>query len=441
MHYDRDSFNWESLFNGIHGGKCILFLGPDLPWILPDGERRLPRRLLAERLLRKLDGDGRDLDLGNPGKIAQRFRRKQDDVDLEAVIRSWHEGLKSQRSTLHDTLSTLPFLRIVTSGQDPLMETALRHRGKNPKVDFYHHHGEDRGLLPEPRVDAPILYHLYGHVREPRSVVLAETQLLEFLTALISQNPPPPKNLKRAFQRTRRFLFLGFGLHQWYLRILLHALEVLKKSRTLAVESLDGDLETSEKNTILFYQENFQVDVLDTDIAQFVEDLAGRFHERYPDPAAAADAAQIVAESPRARAMVFMCYCKEDREHAVEIRDFLGKKNVHAWLPDDEILPGDPQEQKIEAFIRSTADGFVVLNSESLAGRVKEREETHVFTQIDEAQKRQRKLPEQAGFILPVTINDVPLISEFSGLHSVEHGSEEGMRKLVRAIKRLAREH
>ena len=45
----------------------------------------------------------------------------------------------------------------------------------------------------QPTVDSPVLFHLYGRVNEPSSVVVTELQLLDFLARLVSRDPPLPK--------------------------------------------------------------------------------------------------------------------------------------------------------------------------------------------------------------------------------------------------------
>ena len=77
-------------------------------------------------------------------------------------------------------------------------------------------------------VTEPLVYRLYGSCKHPYSMVLTENDLLDFLVAVVAENPGLPVDLKNLF-KDKSFLFLGFGLSNCYLRILLHILE-LKKS-------------------------------------------------------------------------------------------------------------------------------------------------------------------------------------------------------------------
>jgi SIR2-like domain len=223
---------WDKLVYGIERGECTLFLGPQLPLDRGDGKRRIPVEDLAARLLEQLDEQGgarAGVELSDLARISQRFLAQEAEVDLEMEINRWHQGLTEQQSTLHDHLAALPFRLILTSTLDPLMEMALRRAGKRPWVERYHYRGKNKQLLPEATDKTPLLFQLYGCVSEPTSVVITETQLLDFLAALISKDPPLPNDLNAALTNGKLFLFLGFGLHQWYLRILLHVLKVLRR--------------------------------------------------------------------------------------------------------------------------------------------------------------------------------------------------------------------
>ena len=232
---------WKKLAYGIERGDCILFLGPDLPAECTPGMRSIPARDLSSRLIAGLRAPAGADETVNLARIAQRFLGQEDEMGLEMELTRWHEEMRDQVSSLHANLAALPFRLIVTSNHDPLMETALRQANKRPAIEFYHYRGQNKTLLPVPTVSEPLLFHLYGHISDASSIVLAETQLLDFLTALISKAPPLPADLNAALTNGKMFLFLGFGLHQWYLRILLHVLKVLRRGPpTFAVEIQSG---------------------------------------------------------------------------------------------------------------------------------------------------------------------------------------------------------
>ena len=345
---------WNKLIYGIARGECTLFLGRELPVLLPNGERHIPEQALSRALLDKLDlqdenqptppaedlanatrrfllqeekidlqvepqatspaedlanaarrfvlqEDGLDLqdetaeDLANAARrfvsqedgldlqdetaedlanVARRFLSQEDELGLEIEIQQWHEKLADVRSPLHDDLAALPFRRIVTSAFDPLVEAALERVSKTPAVKFYNYRGDTEDLLPEPSEDEPLLYHLFGHPSDTSSLVLTDVQLLDFLAALIAKNPPLPNDLNDTLSNGRLFLFLGFGLRHWYLRVILHVLKVLnRQGRGFAVEALDGTGGAALDDAILFYSD-FKFDIYRQDVAKFVGELS-----------------------------------------------------------------------------------------------------------------------------------------------------------------------
>ncbi len=440
--------HWDKLLYGIERGECTLFLGPDLPLALPGGERRLPVRGLSSRLSAELDGEDPGLEPRDLARVAQRFLAQEDEVGLEMEVARWHEELAGERSSLHDDLAALPFRLIVTSGHDPLIETALREAGKTPAVERYHYRGRNQELLPEASAAAPVLFHLYGHAGEPPSMVLTETQLLEFLSALISRNPPLPNDLNAALTNGRLFLFLGFGLDRWHLRILLHVLKVLRRgSRAFAIETREQDAGASADGAVLFYRENFKAEIHYQDVLEFAREL----RRRYVPPAApsgtpadgtavaASAAAPAAATQPTGMATaagprVFLCHASEDRSSAREIHDALKRAGIDPWLDRQALRGGDRWDALIESTIKEV-DYFVVLNSRSLAA--KSREASYVNKEINEALEA-RKWRLVRNFIIPVTIDDAPLLAPLAEYHAVDLAAPNGLRDLVRAIKRQA---
>jgi len=423
---------WDKLLFGIQRGECILFLGPGLPLASSGGE---PQRALTCRLLKGLDrgtGDRAGIDAGDLARVSQRYLLQEGEIFLEDELTHWHEELAGQRSTLHDDLAALPFRWIVTSSHDPCMETALREAGKTPAVERYHYRGTNKELLPEPTIEAPVLFHLYGHAAEPRSVVLTETQLLDFLAALISRNPPLPNDLNEALTNGRLFLFLGFGLRQWYLRILLHVLKVLRHgSRAFAVETLEEETGPSSNDAILFYQENFKVATHHDDVCEFVKELRSRYLPSSAGPGVAAAVRRPASAAPK----VFICHASEDRQRASEIHDALKQAGLDPWLDKETLRGGDRWDALIESTIREV-DCFLVLNSRALAA--KSQGASYVNKEIKVA-LRAEDWRLVRHFIIPLKIDDAPLLEQLGAFHAVDLTRQEGIRDLIRAIKRQER--
>ena len=428
--------HWDKLLWGIDQGECVLFLGPELPRVSPEGERERPVEALRERLLAGSEAEGSAAggEEDDLARVAQRFVAADDELGLEMQVSRWHEEFAGARSVLHDRLATLPFRLIVTSAHDPLTETALREAGREPAVELYHYRAVNKELLAEPSVERPILFHLFGHVSEPRSVVLAETQLLDFLTALIAGEPPLPRDVNSALTNGRMFLFLGFGLERWYLRILLHVLKVLRRdSRAIAVEEAAAD--DAPGSSVLFFRENYKMVFHQGEVAAFVDELAARYTELRPaSPGDGDDAAPapqpVAAGAPR----IFVCHASEDKDRAREVHGALQSAGLAPWLDRESLRGGDAWDARIETTIREEIDFFVVLNSRALAA--KRDQASYVNKEINVA--RRAKDLRMGSFIIPVRLDGTPLVPELREFHAIDLAAPNGLRDLVRAIHRQA---
>lgn len=435
--------HWDKLLYGIERGECIVFLGPDLSIDAPDGPRQVPDQLLASRLLQGIDDEalsGFEPRASDLAWIAQRFLMREDEVGLEMQLERWHGEWAGRSSTLHDDLAALPFRHIITTGLDPLMETALQRAGKAPAIERYHYRGRNEELLPEPTVASPLLFHLYGRVTEPSSVVLTELQLLDFLSRVISRDPPLPNDLNAALTHGRLFLFLGFGLRHWYLRILFHVLKVLRPdSRGFAIEGLEAAAAPEAPTrdpVVFFYRDNFKTDLVRLDPAEFVKELRARYVAS-GGPArieAARSAKEAPAPAPQAAggSTVFICHAHEDRDHATQVHDALKRARLEPWLDQEALRGGDRWDDLIEKTIEKV-DYFVVLNSKALAE--KSRESSYVNKEIRRALKAE-EMRLVGRFIVPASIDDTPLLEPLARFQSVDLRGPDGLNELVRAIKR-----
>ena len=170
--------------------------------------------------------------------------------------------------------------------------------------------------------DESVVYHLFGSAQEPRSLVLSENDVLDFLIAVVSEQPSLPSSLIRVLKRKdQSFLFVGFGIKQWYLRVLLkvfvRAFELHRTSSSVATEPLSGLSEGDREQTILFYQRGTRIEVEDAEVRSFLAELKRRLE------AAGGVVAQAPSLGPRPR--VFISYAREDNNLAPAV---LGEEKI-----------------------------------------------------------------------------------------------------------------
>jgi hypothetical protein len=128
----------------------------------------------------------------------------------------------------------------VTVNQDSFLEEALRAAGREPQVRLFRwneripsqHPLVRQQLLAEPPSEKhPLVYHLFGHISCPESLVLAEDDYFEYMMAARDIRTIPSGNgligisdeLDLALSRLP-LLFLGFQMNEWPFRAALRSI-------------------------------------------------------------------------------------------------------------------------------------------------------------------------------------------------------------------------
>lgn len=165
---------------------------------------------------------------------------------------------------LHEFLASVPApLLIVTTNYDDLTERAYEQAGKPCDVVVHlterecvhwweHGKPEPRELLAEDldiELDkVSVVYKMHGAIDRRRNAigqyVITEDDYIEFLTRMTNSRVIP-SIFAEPFQ-TRPFLFLGYGLYDWNLRVILNRIQEFRrhpKFRSWAIETLSKPVE------------------------------------------------------------------------------------------------------------------------------------------------------------------------------------------------------
>lgn len=257
-------------------GKVVPFLGagaplfgrnPKLtPWAQKQGGKEVISYLptageLADYLATKtaLDADEK----GELTKMAQYYEAVAGTAPLR---RRLCEIFSHQQppTPLHDYLAAVPApLLIVTTNYDDLMERAYQALGKpcdvvvhvtdKERVLWWPHGSAAPQEMPADELlidldEVSVVYKMHGAIdRRPNQVghyVITEDDYIEFLTRMTRDSVIPPI-FADPFQ-SRPFLFLGYGLHDWNLRVILNRIQEFRgrpKFRSWAIETLSKPLE------------------------------------------------------------------------------------------------------------------------------------------------------------------------------------------------------
>jgi len=242
-----------------------------------------------------------------------------------------------------------------------------------------------------------VVFHLFGDAEEPSSLVLSENDVLDFLIKVVSERPPLPNSLLRALKRVgQSFLFVGFGIRQWDLRILLkvllRALELSRGGPAIAAEPLGGLLQADRDEMILFYQRGTRVELEDDDVGAFLSKLSQRLE------AEGGFAGQVVPLGPRPR--VFISYAREDEDLASRVYDALQKASFEPWLDRESLGGGDDWDKRIEADL-DASDFTLVLYTPAFCRK------TDSYVNKEVALSCDRALKVRGSFLIPLRTNDI----------------------------------
>jgi TIR domain/SIR2-like domain len=419
--------DWMSLTTSIESGGCILMLGPDAFIANFDGETLPVAVGLARYVKDRLGPQYASLDPFKPWSVAQVAIATEDAYTLIGWAEKFYEQYDTVSDTLHN-LASLPFKLVINTSPGFSAEKAFRSVKSNTYVDFYDRTANAREDLPDATADAPILYGLYGSFAQPSSMILSENDRLDFLISIISENPPLPTKLTSAFcDPNQSFLFLGFNLGQWQLRMLMYAVlrKVQRSNKSFALELERDGL---DEEAILFYLSGHKVHFVDLDLPTLTKELHARVHVhevaevRHDDTVPAMDAPTV-----------FICHAHEDAAFAARVGAGLRKNNINVWLDKDSLRGGDTWDAAIEHVLQDEVQYVVVLQSENL----KAKDVGYVNKEINLAIKRQAYYRSPRIFLIPTIIDrassELDLLSAYQ---FVDLTTGDGINDLVKTINR-----
>ena len=240
------------IWNRLKAGGVVPFLGagasfvgrtPDASW-----DACAPRFLPSGLELARFLADEAGFPASDPGDRNDLAKVSSYYADI-AGRRPLRERLRDvlnhdyQSGPLHELLADIPApLLIVVTNYDTLVEQAFRAKGKPYDLVIYPTdrkaianailwwpHGASEPLVKEPRkldIDlarTTVIYKMHGTIMPENnkwdSFVITEEDYVEFLSRMTTNTAIP--SLFYPYFRERSFLFLGYSLRDWNLRVIL----------------------------------------------------------------------------------------------------------------------------------------------------------------------------------------------------------------------------
>jgi hypothetical protein len=395
--------HWTSLVTSLRHGQCVLLVGQEIPGTpLMRTEGTTYAEALMFQLSEELRDDGRDATGATLTAVAQQYEDAQGfgPNALRALAQKFYHSQAYSPSAVHRALAALPFSLIITTCHDELLLRALKESGKSPLHQRYNMRGDKRDnpeFMLSGSHNAPVVYHLFGDADEPASLILSENDLLDFLIALVSERPPLPNSLRYALKRNgQSFLFVGFGIKQWYLRVLIkvlvRALELHRTASAIATEPLSGLSALDRQQTLLFYQRGTRIEIEDADVATFLDELGKRLEVE----------GNLVTHSTPigSRPRVFISYAREDGDIAARVFDGLQQSQFEPWLDAESLQGGEQWDQRIRSELETT-DYALILYTPALCKKT----DSYVNREIALARDRARSV--RGSFLLPLRTADI----------------------------------
>lgn len=257
---------WDALVREIKDGTCTPILGSGLLEGLVGPAREVARRWADEAKFAMSPHDREDLPQVTqflsvmesrrypartfPDRLRKELKQRYGELSREAGSDDLDDLMAAARvrrrrrhpAEPHEVLARLPFPIYINTNADDQLSRALVDAGKDPRVELCRWHAREDFNWPrshfddapaagegsprrryEPSPGQPLVYHLYGQLSRPPSVVLTEDQYFDYLIGATANKGLTPTPVREALGFSS-LLFLGFRLDEWDFRVLFRSI-------------------------------------------------------------------------------------------------------------------------------------------------------------------------------------------------------------------------
>jgi hypothetical protein len=187
-------------------------------------------------------------------------------------------------------MAALPVSVYVTTAWTDLLQDALRTADppRDPVTRTFPWNdvlgGDGPDYLEEPTQERPLVYHLFGRLEHPRSLVLTEEDYFAWFSAWLTRRKEIPEVIPPSLL-DKSLLFLGFRLDDWDFRVIFHSIKSFGGSALLS-ENVHIGVQFSPDNQMIepeaaqeyleSYFGNDRVSIYWGEVRQFLDDLRKR---------------------------------------------------------------------------------------------------------------------------------------------------------------------
>ncbi|MGE3816560.1 MAG: toll/interleukin-1 receptor domain-containing protein [Nitrospiraceae bacterium] len=387
-------------------------------------EVNLARSLASDSQVASVNGLNCD-DLRHVAQVW--YEKNRDMTGLQEFVAGFFKGFKDGMTEFHQDLARLPFKLCIVTTPDDFLYNAFKAQGKQPICDFYNLNRQRDDKLPTRlSPDEPVIYHLYGHHKDPSSLVITEEDLIAFLVKLVQNEPRLPDIVRTYLQdKGTTCLFIDCGFKNWYLRVLLKALSLYEhKDMSFALEDSDFFAQSGQHQTVVYFSTVRTIQFKHDTLPEF----AGKLREAYEalQTTEESEPSKIGANAPKA----FLCYASEDRPLVERLASRLKQKGIDIWQDKQNLRAGDDWDRLLVQVIGKQVHYVVVVQTNAMVSQA----EGYFYKEIGEALERQRRMKEGIRFIIPIVVGQLEPVKSLNDLHHISVDVEDNIRDLADAI-------
>ena len=261
--------NWTPTIQAIKDGKCLIFLGPQFLEAEVDGETQSLTNVLWSKLredYKKEISAWYDQD--------ELFLFRDRAAKNEAYF--YLKALREKAAVKHDLFQKIVSINLplIVSFSPFLNPDSLISSANIPWffTQRHYHMRREKDNLPMPNAERPMIYDLFGSLKEEESMVLTYSDLFDYIKAILGEKELPT-NLQSIFQRSSYFIFLGFQFDKWYVQLILRLLKSIKGENSPGIWTAPEEVQ--HQPIVDFLENEFQIRIIQNiaNVHSFVETL------------------------------------------------------------------------------------------------------------------------------------------------------------------------
>lgn len=210
----------------------------------------------------------------------------------DAILAAGARLLRQDEGYAYRVLADMPVPLYITTNWTPLLQQALEACTPPRTPVTAHFEWNDRANWPKqpprnfkPTPERPLVYHLFGSMDDPDSLVLTEDDYFEWLVAWVARRRTVPDDVQKRLIK-RPLLFLGYNLEDWDFKVVFQSIksyaasgQLLRRNAHVGVQlspgSRDVDPEAAQEY-LESYLDSDNVGIYWSDTRRFLDEFRQR---------------------------------------------------------------------------------------------------------------------------------------------------------------------